>query len=538
MRLAAVLCVIALGAARADELGALHVEVTGSAPAQAAFRRGLLALHSFWYEQAKDDFDEAARLDPRMTLAHWGAAQTYVNPVWNSENLAGCREELGKIDRAAPVNALERALVDSTRVLCGEGDKPARWTRYAEALHAARLQQPDSEELVAFEALALLGLDNVAETDRLRRRMQAGALALELFARNPDHPGAAHYVIHAFDDPDHAILALPAARRYAQIAPAAYHARHMPSHIFVQLGMWEEAAASNESSWAASVEQATAHHRDESWYDFHSLEWLVDIRLELGQKRAANATLQRGFEALKRSKDPELMPLVLSRIGADYMAQTKSWSRADELLAPLRQAKAAIEHSQRRASEPACAGHREAKLAEVSLDADFLRALEHAEAAVGLHDAKTAHARLDEARAALPKMTKKDADDWAGAVKSMDAEIAALEGHADLAEKIWRALLADGKPADPSPSGPLGRETVRERLGALLLAQKKPLEALVLYRQQLDRSPRRSTSLLGAARSARAANDPSVKTYYRTLADLWKNADDSPELREVRAHAN
>src|SRR5262249_13037625 len=128
-------------------------------------------------------------------------------------------------------------------------------------------------------------------------------LSLEVFARNPDHPGAAHYIIHAFDDPDHARLALPAARRYAQIAPEAFHARHMPSHIYVHLGMWEEAARSNESSWAASQAWVTRKHLDSGNGDFHSLSWLQAIYLELGQRGKADEVLARARAALAASKD-------------------------------------------------------------------------------------------------------------------------------------------------------------------------------------------------------------------------------------------
>ncbi len=113
--------------------------------------------------------------------------------------------------------------------------------------------------------------------------MKSGAIATDVYEKNPDHPGAAHYIIHAFDDPEHAILALPAARRYAEIAPAAHHARHMPAHIFLQLGMWPEAAASNESAWAVSVEWVKSKGLPISARDYHSLHWLAYVYLQQGR---------------------------------------------------------------------------------------------------------------------------------------------------------------------------------------------------------------------------------------------------------------
>src|SRR5262249_36912534 len=144
-----------------------------------------------------------------------------------------------------------------------------------------------------------------------------------------------HYLIHAFDDPDHAILALPAARRYAQIAPQAFHALHMPSHIFVQLGMWAEAQASNEASWAASVGEAKKRALDTTDYDFHSLDWLVQISLERGQRRHAREVVAWGLDALAKARDPDRMPLVVGGIAWDYLLATRRWEDAEALLAPL-----------------------------------------------------------------------------------------------------------------------------------------------------------------------------------------------------------
>src|ERR1043165_5784096 len=138
---------------------------------------------------------------------------------------------------------------------------------------------PDDLEAACFYSLSLLG--TVRPGDKgYRRQALAGAIALDVYQKNPDHPGAAHYIIHAFDDPEHAILALPAARRYALIAPEASHARHMPSHIFVQLGMWPEAVQSNEAAWAASDTWVKRKKLDVSYHDYHSLSWLMSILLE------------------------------------------------------------------------------------------------------------------------------------------------------------------------------------------------------------------------------------------------------------------
>ena len=149
---------------------------------------------------------------------------------------------------------------------------------------------PNDLDAAAFYSLSLLGLVRSDEKS-YRLQARAGAIALEVYQKNPNHPGAAHYIIHAFDDPDHAILALPAARRYAGIAPEAHHARHMPSHIFLQLGMWPEAAASNESAWEASDAWMKRKNLSPSVRDYHSLHWLLYVYLQQGRYRKAEELL-------------------------------------------------------------------------------------------------------------------------------------------------------------------------------------------------------------------------------------------------------
>jgi hypothetical protein len=216
----------------------------------------MLALHSFWYEEAADEFRAATAAAPGFAMGYWGEALTYYHPVWIQEDLAASGAAMAHLPSALRVDARERAFIDAARVLFGEGSRTLRWRHYADAMGDIYRNRPGDDEAASLYAIALLGaalgerqLDGQATT--FRPFAEAGAIALSVMERNPLHPGAAHYAIHAFDDPEHAILALPAARRYASIAPAAYHAQHMPSHIFVQLGMWPEALASNESAWKA-----------------------------------------------------------------------------------------------------------------------------------------------------------------------------------------------------------------------------------------------------------------------------------------------
>jgi D-alanyl-D-alanine dipeptidase len=226
-------------------LGRLTFPTSARPEAQAELERGLLLLHSFIYEEAKEAFAEATRRDPGFLLGWAFEALTHSHPVWATEELDEGRAALARMPKEGRATPRERAWIEAVRALFHDGktrlERAAAFERKMAALAADR-DAPDADEARAFHALALFGRGGFGPRG-LGDRMRAASIALDIYSRNPNHPGAAHYVIHAFDDPDHAILALPGARRYAEIAPEAFHARHMPSHIFVHLGMWPEALA-------------------------------------------------------------------------------------------------------------------------------------------------------------------------------------------------------------------------------------------------------------------------------------------------------
>ena len=186
-----------------------------------------------------------------------------------------------------------------------------------------------------FTHLSLLGMMR-SEDKGYRLQAQAGAIALAVYEKNPNHPGAAHYIIHAFDDPDHAILALPAARRYADIAPEAHHARHMPSHIFLQLGMWPEAAASNESAWESSDNWMKRKKLSLSVRDYHSLHWLLYAYLQQGRYKKGEELLQLMKKVMSESTyDNKLRPDYYENnwasMAAAFVVETERWDLAGEI---------------------------------------------------------------------------------------------------------------------------------------------------------------------------------------------------------------
>jgi hypothetical protein len=364
----------------------------------------MLALHSFLYDQAHVSFAAALAADPKCAMAAWGDAMAY-DKAWDDRDVAKGRAALAHVRGEETLSPKERAFLGVARADYEKdltSDAHAAWLAAAEAMHR---DYPDDDETTLQYVLALLF--NYNEDDgHVRPRMEAGALALQVLQHSPQHPGAAHYAIHAFDSPEHAILALPAARLYARIAPAGSHALHMPSHVFTQLGMWREVVPSNEQAFAASVAWEKSRGHTPSEYDWHSYSWLVAAHLELGQRAAARKLTDDAAAWLVAAKDDssELRDNYLSMV-TDYVTQTGRWGELEAMMAPVL-APAFDEGST--AGHVACAMHAPggtgaSRLPTVIIDrvdANFFRA----ETAIRLGDEATAVKRVADAKALQAQM--------------------------------------------------------------------------------------------------------------------------------------
>lgn len=303
-----------------DRLGEASFPNSGAAAAQPDFIRGLLLLHSFEYEDAATAFKAAQARDPAFAMAYWGEAMTYTHPVWDQQDTAAARAALRRFAPTAAARsartptARERAWLGTVELLYGEGPKARRDTLYEQALARLVASYPKDDEARAFEALALMGLSQgIRDVPTYER---AGAIALDLFKRHPDHPGAAHYVIHAFDDPAHATKALPAARAYSKIAPGAAHAQHMTTHIFLALGMWPEVVSQN----------IIASGRDTArWFPGHYTDWLGYGLLQQGDTAAAGALLRSLHDHLAGAGSPGRRSALIVMIG-DLVVNAERWN--------------------------------------------------------------------------------------------------------------------------------------------------------------------------------------------------------------------
>ena len=528
-------------------LGEITFPITGAPECQRLFREGALAMHSFLYDQAHESFVAALAADPSCAMAAWGDAMTFDHPVWHERDLPKGRAALAKVTREDSLTPKERAFLSMARELFAKDDgKQAHtaWLASAEKMHA---EFPNDEEVALQHALALIAVYGYDPT-HVREQMDAGSIALAVLQRHPEHPGAAHYAIHAFDSRDHAILALAAARTYARIAPAAGHALHMPSHTFVHLGMWRDVVPSNEKAYAASVAWEKSRGHSASKYDSHSYSWLVAAHLELGQHaRARQLVDDARAMVVAATDDSGDLRFDYSNVVADYVVQTGRWSDVEALVAPLF---ATMPDEGHEAGGPvACASHAPGGAGNTRMpSALFARMTAHvlrAEAAIRSGDTGAAEKRVADMRAVRAQMgpwAKMQSPSYARRSEALDeALLARARGGskptADATKKALEALDRLVRADDARPvAGPAWLEPPRETYGNALLAAGRAKDALAHFERDLEQRPNRALALLGAARAAKATGDATLaQARYAALNELWRDADAGIAVRaEVR----
>jgi len=533
----AVALLLAPATAAAQGLGQIQFPVSCGESARAHFTRGMLELHSFSYEEARAEFQTVTRAEPTCAMGYWGEAMSHDETLWEQQDTREGRALLAKaIALRAKVTPKESAFIDAAWALFGaESDGTTRSVRvraFTDALRRMHERWPNDDEVSTLYALALISGSDPRST--VRERMQAGALALGVMAHNPAHPGALHYAIHAFDDPDHAFLALPAARAYAAIAPDAPHARHMPAHIFVELGQWAEAGAACESAWQASLGAVGRGVRKE--LDVHSLSWLGPIYTQQGQRARADLALAiYGQTVSAEGRFP--IAYILSALSV--VSDTDRWDRLEALLLPVVSALPAID-----------ARYQKVKSAESVPVPSMVRALlslARATAAARRHelDGAKKHAadlkREHEEAATLAPRYAGVAYRTADRIDELhvEAEIAAAEGRIAAAEAAFRQAI----PLEDSLAQTEGAEPWRvssyERLGDLALAAGRNQEAADDFARALERVPGRSRALRGAAIAAERLGDGArAADGWRALAHNWSHADaDFPGVAEAQSRA-
>jgi tetratricopeptide (TPR) repeat protein len=521
----------------APQLGRIVFPNSGSAAAQADFLRGVLWLHSFMYEDAIDAFRAAQKIDSSFAMAYWGEAMSFSQPLWFFEEVEKGRAALAKLGSTAEARMAkaktprEQGFMHAVEALFGPGEKPARHAAFAKAMAALAAAHPDDDEAQVFYALALLATLPRGDA-ALPIRKQAGGVAAKVFARNPNHPGAAHYILHAYDHGGLVAGALPAARTYAKIAPAASHALHMPAHAFLQVGFWDEAAASDEASWQASIAWAKRRGLPITSRDYHSLAWLHYEWLQQG----------------RFSKTKEALALVESAFAGAKNASAAARQAGDLHNSPLHAGGHGYGESEigRGSGVDALRNDRGSMRARYIIESERWQEMKGQTtfdnieelfalglSAVNLGDAKRVGAVIAElTNASHPSQPAELREQAEVMLRQMQAlDLFAQGQHAPALAMMDRAAALQNRM--PKPIGrPMPVKDVNELYGELLLQLNRAKEAIVWFDRALARTPNRSRAVFGLARAYRNSGDAAnARAAYKRFLANYRLAD--PGLREV-----
>ena len=493
-----------------ERVGKVSFPVSCSAAAQSTFNQGVAWLHSFEYEEAQKAFREVTAKDPQCAIAHWGLAMSLYHELWehpSATELKEGRAELAKARETGSKTPRENAYIDAASAFFQTSEKmdyQARATAYSQAMGRLYAQYPDDIEAGAFDALSLIASEP-PDDHSLANRKQAIVILQKLFAQEPDHPGVAHYLIHAADVPELAPLGLEAARRYAKIAPSSPHALHMPSHIFTRLGLWQDSSASNIAS-AAAAETSMAIHMGGTSHAAHAMDFLNYAYLQTGR----DADARRMIEEVKAIPGIKPVPLAFSviKFEARDAIETHNWKQAAGLAVPAD--------------------------SDLGVQAMALWAATMGAARSG--DAVGARQRLEKFAEVRTKMLA-DRDEYGS--HPYETEYEEASAWVDLAEgKKDQSLSALRATADRQDAAGVDdlMMPAREMLGDMELATDHPADALVAYEAGLKEAPNRFDGLYGAAKAARLSGQvAAAKDYYARLEASCDQSDgDRAELQEAR----
>ena len=509
----------ALQAQAVGKVGEVGFPVSCSAEAQQQFTRAVALLHSFWYEEAVKAFTGVAETDPSCAMAYWGVAMSNWYPLWYPPSAAALKAGYDAVAKAQSIGAKtdrERDYIDAIATFYRDSDKLDNRTRsvaYEKAMEQVYSRYPDDREAGVFYALALNA--TALPTDKTYAKQEKAAKILQrVFAEQPNHPGAAHYLIHSYDSAPLANLGLPAAICYADIAPSVPHALHMPSHIFTRVGQWQNSIDSNRASADAGQNYAAKVFGPGVVWDqtLHAMDYLEYSYLQTGQDGEAKRVLDQLMSYQKAIPSSLAAAYAIAAIPARYAVERQNWAEAAALPEP-------------RITSP---GNEYPWTAPMIT---YARAL----GAAHTGDFAGAQAEIGKLEAARDALTQAKNTYWAGQVdveaRSASAVLAQAQGRKDEALTLMRSAADLEDASDKHPVTPGSIVPARELLGDMLLEANQPAEALAEYERSLNSAPNRFHGLAGAAAAAERAGDAAkAKLYREKLVQVAAADSDRPEL--------
>lgn len=504
----------------------LTLDVTGSASAMPHFKKGLLLLHNFEYTDAAEAFVEAQKLDPTFMMAYWGEAMTYNHPVWGDLDIEKARATLQKLgstpaERAGKAHTpMEKDFLAAIELLYGEGSKPDRDQAHAAYMEKVYKRYPGNIETAAFYALSLLGLkEDWSKWESVNEK--AAAVSKAILNKAPDHPGALHYYIHSEDHPDHARKALAAANKYDKVASYAGHALHMPSHIYLALGMWDDVVRANEVSWQASVDRVTKRKLSNNALSYHAHLWLEYGYLQQGRHDRARQLLENQI-SYTHEEPSALARYHLVQMKGHYLFETGDWEGdlaalgvdTKDLTLSTRTANYLIEGTKafKHRDKPALAR------AIQALESDLAKASLLRKSNTGIpvcgasRFVKSVPSELNIREADAIRMELMGLQAW-------------VNNDLKEADNWLQKATAQGEGYLYGPPGIF--KPMHEVYGEFLLAADRPQEAYRQFETALRMAPNRIHSLQGKLESARKMNDlQKVSEVEKQLDELLKQADE------------
>jgi len=512
-----------------EKLGQVNFKISCNPQAQKQFNRAVAWLHSFEYEEAEKAFTEVTVTDQRCGMGYWGIAMSKYHSIWAPPTVAELQQGSSAIEKAKTVGARtqrERDYIAAVEVFYKDPDRlnhRARTFAYSEAMKQLYQRHPSDHEAAVFYALTLITTGMMENDKGYTRQKEAAQILNRVLAREPQHPGVTHYLIHSYDYPALAHLALPAARSYAKLAPASSHAQHMPSHIFTRLGLWQEDIQSNLEAEASAKAFAIRNHLSGVWDEqFHAMDYLAYAYLQGAQDKRARGVLDEMNKIQKAEPETFKVAYSFTAVPARYALERRRWDEAAKLTLP-----------------PGSLGAfpwQRFRWAEAHIH--FARAI----GAARTGDTASARQEVEELGAIREALIVAKGDyDWAGQVdierQVASAWLAHAEGREEEALRLMRAAAELDDATDKHPVTPGAILPAREQLGELLLESKQPLAALQEFETSLRTTPNRFNGLYGAARAAKLASDQKrAKNYYAKLVALCRHADSiRPEIEEAKA---
>ncbi|HZS05180.1 MAG TPA: hypothetical protein VFD58_10130 [Blastocatellia bacterium] len=508
-----------------EQLGQVNFRVSCNPAAQKQFNRAAALLHSFWYDSAEQAFAEITVTDPRCAMGYWGIAMSNFHPIWEPPSAAELKRGQAAIEKAKAAGAKtqrERDYIAALEVFYKDYDTLDHRTRalaYERAMEQVYLRYPEDREAAIFYALILIGNGMKDNNKSYTKEKQAAVILNKILPEEPNHPGIAHYLIHSYDYPQLAHLALPAAEQYAKIAPSAPHALHMPSHIFTRLGLWQQSIESNiASATAARNVVAKTHPGAASQNQLHAMDYLTYAYLQGAQDQKAKGVVDEAGNVSRVDQEVFQAAYAFAAIPARYALERRRWDEA----AGLKLHPASFPWEQFR----------------------FAEAITYFARAVGAaRSGNTASARQEvEKLSSIQKALAvvKKGYDWATQVeierRAASAWLAHAEGKNEEALALMRSAAELEDSTDKHPVTPGAIIPAREMLGDLLLELNQPAQAVREFELSLQNAPKRFNSHYGLARAAAASGDEKkARAHYAELVALCNNADgDRPELQKAK----